>query len=146
MSAEVVQQIIEKHLSDWDNAYAEKDAHGYLGHCTPDDTGEQERVFLFYRKLLPFCDTLESKSIIRGFAFDGSQAKVTVQVDQEMVFKKPDASLPAFNKFLLGSLASFVYVSHEIRHLVWVETSEGWLCKSDKVVFDKHRVRRKLPV
>jgi len=144
MNAEAtVRQTIEDHLADWDKAYTEKDPYGYLGHCTPDDTGEQERVFLFYRQLMPLCDALESSSIIQKFVLEGNQAKVTIQVDQKMVMKKPESSFPPFHKFVIGCMARFIFVSREIRQLIWVNTPEGWLCKADDTVSNRVRLRRK---
>ena len=144
MSAEaIIRQTIESHLADWDHAYAEKDAYGYLGHCTPDVTGELEQALLFYRQLMPFCEVLESHSTVRKFTVEDKQAVVTIQVDQKLVIKEPVATLPLFNKFVIGCLARLVFVSREVRHLIWVDTPVGWLCKSDNRVSNRLRVRRK---
>ena len=135
----VVRQTIENHLAGWDAAYIQGDAYGYLGHRVPDETGEYDRNLRFYLSFMNMTEVLESKTIIQEFALEAAEARVTIRVDEKLVIRFHN--VVRFKSFVTW-LARFVFVSYEIRRLVWLETSEGWLCKSDDTVSSRVRVRR----
>ena len=134
-----VRQTIESHLADWDAASLQGDAYGFLGHCVPDETGEYERTLQFYRSFMTMSEVLESKTIIQKFALEASQVRVMIQVDQKLVMRFHN---PVRLKSFARWLERFVFVSREVRRLVWHETPEGWLCQSDETVSNRVRVRR----
>jgi len=135
----IVRETIESHLAGWDAAYIQGDAYGYLGHRVPDETGEYDRNLRFYLSFMNMTEVLESKTIIQEFALEAAEARVTIRVDEKLVIRFHN--VVRFKSFV-SWLARFVFVSYEIRRLVWLETSEGWLCKSDDTVSSRVRVRR----
>jgi|GEM_PF-3058011 len=135
----IVRETIESHLAGWDAAYIQGDAYGYLGHRVPDETGEYDRNLRFYLSFMNMTEVLESKTIIQEFALEAAEARVTIRVDEKLVIRFHN--VVRFKSFVTW-LARFVFVSYEIRRLVWLETSEGWLCKSDDTVSSRVRVRR----
>jgi len=135
----IVRETIESHLAGWDAAYIQGDAYGYLGHRVPDETGEYDRNLQFYLSFMNMTEVLESKTIIQEFALEAAEARVTIRVDEKLVIRFHN--VVRFKSFV-SWLARFVFVSYEIRRLVWLETLEGWLCKSDDTVSSRVRVRR----
>lgn len=135
----IVRETIESHLAGWDAAYIQGDAYGYLGHRVPDETGEYDRNLRFYLSFMNMTEVLESKTIIQEFALEAAEARVTIRVDEKLVIRFHN--VVRFKSFV-SWLARFVFVSYEIRRLVWLETLEGWLCKSDDTVSSRVRVRR----
>jgi len=135
----IVRETIESHLAGWDAAYIQGDAYGYLGHRVPDETGEYDRNLRFYLSFMNMTEVLESKTIIQEFALEAAEARVTIRVDEKLVIRFHN--VVRFKSFVTW-LARFVFVSYEIRRLVWLETLEGWLCKSDDTVSSRVRVRR----
>lgn len=136
----VVRQTIESHLADWDSAYMQGDAYGYLGHCVPDETGQYDRNLQFYHSFMNMSEVLESKTTIQEFTLEASEVRVTIQVDQKLIMRYQST---VRLKSIVSWLSRLVFVSCEVRRLVWLETPEGWLCKSDDTVSSRVRVRRK---
>ena len=125
-------------------AFQEKNAAGLLGHYTPEYFKEGEHKWRqMWVDLFEWMDDTSCNSTIVEFEWIDNEAIIISDQKSSISFARPPATVNWFGRLAFGFLAKFVIVQKQRSESSWVKTREGWLCRSEKSLSNKIRLRRR---
>lgn len=139
---QTARDAIERMVADWDEAYAQRNAHGMVGHGLPDEP-RREQVYRAWAVVTDWTEDTTAQSTVHSFRWDGEQVVTVVEQRRSFCFRRPLPEYALPGRLVLGLLARFTFLEREVNRFIWVKTWEGWLCQSEQRLSYRLRLQRR---